>query len=168
MPHRCMECKNTIEGSSIDLSSGCPVCGGKKFQYIKPAKKAETDPHKITVIEYVAQAAEAEAKSEEKKPRPKALSKPEKVLKVKPIEVKPVAVKPIAAAPEVKVESKPPHVEKKNHHERIESVRILESGRYDLNLPILLSRKELVMSREDGVYVVDLPSALKMPKKKSR
>ncbi len=158
MPHRCMECKNTIEGSSIDLSSGCPVCGGKKFQYIKPPKKAETDPRKITVIEYVAQAAEAEAKSEEKKSRQKAPAKPEKVSKPRLI----------AVAPEAKAEIKPSPAEKKNHHERIESVRILESGRYDLNLPILLSRKELVMSKEDGVYVVDLPSALKMPKKKSR
>ena len=40
---------------------------------------------------------------------------------------------------------------------------------FDLNLPMLLNRKELVMSKEDGVYVVDLPSALKTtPKKKKR
>ena len=33
---------------------------------------------------------------------------------------------------------------------------------------MLLNRKELVMSREDGVYIVDLPSALKAPHKKKK
>ena len=66
------------------------------------------------------------------------------------------------------VKAKPEAKDKKPAHERIESVRILEKGRYDINLPILLNRKELVMSKEEGVYVVDLPSALKTPKKKKR
>jgi predicted nucleic acid-binding Zn-ribbon protein len=50
--------------------------------------------------------------------------------------------------------------------DRIESVRIVEHGTYDINLPLLLSRKELVTSKEEGSYTLDLNSALKSGKKK--
>jgi uncharacterized protein len=50
--------------------------------------------------------------------------------------------------------------------DRIESVRIVEHGTYDINLPLLLSRKELVTSKEEGNYTLDLNSALKPGKKK--
>jgi predicted nucleic acid-binding Zn-ribbon protein len=147
-----MECKNILESGDLDLNTGCPVCGGKKFQYIRAKKEIkeehkEKELRKLTVAEYVAHAAAAEPKQEKAReginaPKPKAA------------EAKP----PVKARPEAK--------DKKPAHERIESVRILEKGSYDINLPILLNRKELVMSKEDGVYVVDLPSALKTPKKK--
>ena len=145
-----MECKNILESGELDLNTGCPVCGGKKFQYIRAKKEIkekdkEKELRKLTVAEYVAHAAAAEPeKAQERKEAPK----------------------PKKAEPEVK--AKPEAKDKKTAHDRIESVRILEKGRYDINLPVLLSRKELVMSKEDGVYVVDLPSALKTPVKKKR
>lgn len=153
MPHRCMECKNILESGELDLNTGCPVCEGKKFQYIRAKKepKDAKDPKKLTVAEYVAHAAAAEARLE-KTPQLKA-AKAE-------LEIKTEA--------EADVKAKQEAEDKKPAHERIESVRILEKGRYDINLPVLLNRKELVMSKEDGVYVVDLPSALKTPKKKKR
>jgi hypothetical protein len=120
-----MECKNILESGELDLNTGCPVCGGKKFQYIR-------------------------ARKELRETREKELRKPK------------------TAEPEPVVKAKPEAKDKKPAHERIESVRILEKGSYDINLPILLNRKELVMSKEEGVYVVDLPSALKTPKKKKR
>jgi predicted nucleic acid-binding Zn-ribbon protein len=148
MPHRCMECKNILESGEMDIKTGCPVCGGKKFQYIRPHAK-EKDVRKLTVAEYVAHASAAEEDR-----RPREASKHKKA--------------DVAAATE---KPKPVEKEKKPEkpaHERIESVRIVEKGLYDINLPMLLNRKELVMSKEDGVYVVDLPSALKIPKKKKR
>ncbi len=136
MPHRCIECKNVLESGELDLDKGCPVCGGKKFQYIRPKKEAkEKDLRKLTVAEYVAHAAASEHGPEA--PGPKAEEPAEK--------------------------ARPEAHDKRPAAERIESVRILEKGRYDINLPVLLSRKELVMSGEEGVYVVDLPSALKTP-----
>ncbi len=149
MPHRCMECKNVLESGELDLT-GCPVCGGKKFQYMRPAKKErpdEKDPRKLTVSEYVTHAAAAEAGKEKA----------------------PVHGKHKHAKAESRIETKAGAETKATPaHERIESVRILEKGSYDINLPVLLNRRELVMSREEGVYVVDLPSALKAPKKKKR
>jgi predicted nucleic acid-binding Zn-ribbon protein len=130
MPHRCIECKSILESGELDLSTGCPVCGGKKFQYYKVKRDIKARGHKEA-------------------PAPKAEPADE---------AKPEAKEPEAREPEAR--------DKKAAHERIESVRILEKGSYDINLPVLLSRKELVMSKEEGVYVVDLPSALKTPKKK--
>jgi predicted nucleic acid-binding Zn-ribbon protein len=127
MPHRCIECNNVLESGELDLDTGCPVCGGKKFQYYKVKRDIKARGHKEA-------------------PEPKA-----------------------EPADEAKLEAGEPNAgDKKAAHERIESVRILEKGSYDINLPVLLSRKELVMSREEGVYVVDLPSALKTPKKKKK
>jgi predicted nucleic acid-binding Zn-ribbon protein len=156
MPHRCMECKNILESGELDLSTGCPVCGGKKFQYIRPPKKEPKDVRKLTVSEYVAQVAAAEAEPDEKPGHKEVKAKASKAGQV--VEAK--------AEPETK--AVPVVKDKKPAHERIESVRILEKGSYDINLPVLMNRKELVMSREEGVYVVDLPSALKTPKKKKR
>ncbi len=128
MPHMCVSCSHVLESGELDIDKGCPVCGGKKFQYIRPARK---DVRKLTVAEYVALAAEEEATEKKETPTP----------------------------PSEKKEAPKPQ-------DRIESVRILEKGRYDINLPVLLSRKEIVMSKEEGVYVVDLPSAMKAHKKK--
>lgn len=146
MPHRCMECKNIVESGALQLENGCPVCGCKKFQYVRPKKKDKEKEKekeaKPTVAEYVASVAEPV-----REPAPEV--KPQEVVDV---------VKP---APEVK-----PKAEEKKPA-GIESVLIHERGRYDINLPILLNRKELVMSKEEGIYIVDLPSALKAKKKKS-
>jgi uncharacterized protein len=168
LPHRCTECNSVLETGEMDLKTGCPVCGNKKFQYVGARKgedkEKEKDLRKLTVSEYVAHAEAEESKGEKKHVHKE--THPKEAPKPKPVETPEVeAVKTPEPKPEV--ESK----KDKKHHERIESVRIVEKGSYDLNLPVLLNRKELVMSKEDGVYVVDLPSALKTtaaPKKKKR
>lgn len=157
MAHRCMDCQNIIDGHAIDLTKGCPICGCKKFEYVRTKKAVKP---KITVAEYVSQLASSE-------PQPKPA--PE-VPELKPEELGIDRVKAEAEnvlKPEPAVAPKAPAA-KKGHNDRIESVRILEKGHYDINLPVLLNRKELVMSREDGVYIVDLPSALKSPRKKKK
>jgi len=50
---------------------------------------------------------------------------------------------------------------------KIESLRILSPGVYELNLDKLLERKEIVMQmKENGTYVVPLPSLLRKKKQK--
>lgn len=150
MPHRCTDCKNIIDSGSIDLKMGCPVCGCKKFQYVRPKKepKSASSP---TVAEYVAQAEKlARAELEASEATRENLQK---------------SVEP-AVKPEPKLEEpEPPVAAGREEGPRIESVRIIEPGTYDINLPVLMSRKELVMSKEEGSYFVDLPSALKPAKK---
>ena len=57
----------------------------------------------------------------------------------------------------------------KNHRigedETLESIRMPEPGRYELNLASLFEREELVMAIKEGTYLIDLSSAFKKSKK---
>lgn len=66
--------------------------------------------------------------------------------------------------PESKAETKPEEI-----GSRVESVRILSPGSYELNLESLLEREEIVMAlKEDGTYVVHLPSVFQKKKHHER
>ncbi len=68
--------------------------------------------------------------------------------------------------PESKTESEPKPLE---IGERVESVRILSPGSYELNLESLLERDEIVMAlKEDGTYLVHLPSVFQKKKPHER
>jgi hypothetical protein len=153
-----MECKNLIESGTIDLQKGCPLCGGKKFQYIRSRPSPDAKP---TVSEYVASAALREPQLEAKE---SPVSRyPERTSSGTSSAVRPIKELAQAKMPEHKPVKKPA-ADKLG--DRIESVRIVEHGTYDINLPLLLSRKELVTSNEEGNYTLDLNSALKPAKKK--
>ncbi len=63
-------------------------------------------------------------------------------------------------AKEVKAEMKSEEI-----GSRVESVKILSPGSYELNLGSLLQRDEIVMAlKEDGTYIVHLPSVFKKKK----
>jgi hypothetical protein len=47
----------------------------------------------------------------------------------------------------------------------LESIRMSEPGSYELNLPSLFEREELVMAVKEGTYLIDLSSAFKKSKK---
>ncbi|MGA9140980.1 MAG: Zn-ribbon containing protein [Methanocella sp.] len=175
MPHKCLDCKNVVESGTIDLQKGCPICGGKKFQYIRP--KPQPEDRQQTVSDYVSRAALREPQLEAKESpisripgrKPKEPSKdythveatPIKPTEHRPTEHRPTEHRQIAKA-------KPAARDDITQGEHIESIRIVENGTYDINLPLLLSRKELVMSREEGNYTVDLNSAMKPEKKKHK
>lgn len=147
-----MDCKNIVDSGSIDLKAGCPICGCKKFQYVRPKK--ETKPSSPTVAEYVARAEKVAREEYEasQATRENIQMTQDPVAKPGPDTPEPLS------APAAGRQEGP----------RIESVRIIEPGTYDINLPVLMNRKELVMSKEEGTYFVDLPSALKQPKKSWR
>ncbi len=66
--------------------------------------------------------------------------------------------------PESKEATKPEEI-----GERVESVRILSPGSYELNLESLLEREEIVMAlKEDGTYIVHLPSVFQKKKHQER
>ncbi len=57
-------------------------------------------------------------------------------------------------------------IEQEPEDERIESIRIMGPGSYELNLEALLERKEIIMAlKEDGTYMVHLPSVFDNKKK---
>jgi hypothetical protein len=159
-----MECNNLIESGTIDLQKGCPLCGGKKFQYIRARPSADARP---TVSEYVTAAALREPQLEAKE---SPISRYPERKSHETHETHETNTRPVKELAQAKMsEQKPtkkPTADKLG--DRIESVRIVEHGTYDINLPLLLSRKELVTSKEEGSYTLDLNSALKPEKKKKK
>lgn len=62
-----------------------------------------------------------------------------------------------------------PEAERKTEEDRVESVRILGPGSYEVNLDSLFERQELVMAiKEEGSYALHLPSVFKQKKDKSK
>jgi len=160
MPHKCMDCKNLIESGAIDLQKGCPICGGKKFQYIRPRVPPERKP---TVAEYVAAAALREPQAEAQ--GPPIAGRPEKRPPKPAAQEQPAAVPAALKKPEARPARKSPQ---DRLGERVESIRVVEQGTYDINLPLLLNREELIMSKGEGSYIVDLNSVLKSRRKKKK
>ena len=173
-----MECKNLIESGTIDLQKGCPVCGGKKFQYIRPRPTAQPEASP-TVSEYVASAALREPQVEAKEsPVPRRPGRASGATSAATSGGTPAgtlpAMRPVKELAQAKKqEYKPARKAPADRPadklgDRIESVRIVENGTYDINLPLLLSRKEFVTSKEEGNYTLDLKSALKTGNKKKK
>ena len=50
--------------------------------------------------------------------------------------------------------------------ERVESVRILSAGKYELNLERLAESQDIIIGVDDGKYMLDLPSMSKKKQKK--
>ncbi len=52
---------------------------------------------------------------------------------------------------------------------RVESIRILGPGSYEINIPALIERKEIVMAlKEEGNYVIHMPSAFNKKRAKTQ
>lgn len=48
---------------------------------------------------------------------------------------------------------------------KLESIKITAPGTYELNLPSLFERDELIMAVKEGTYFIDLSSAFRKGKK---
>ncbi len=136
MPHKCTRCESVFKDGAAIILNGCPKCGWNKFLYVR-----EVAPDPAAKIEPVAGEISPEAS--------KFIREVDEILGIKEV-----------AQPEKKVEA-----EAKEIGSRIESIRILAPGQYELNLESLLERKEIVMAlKEDGTYLVNLPSVFKVKK----
>ncbi len=138
MPHKCTRCESIFKDGAAIILNGCPKCGWNKFLYVKDERTAEKMEIPAGSI-------------------PPAASK--FIKEVDDI----LGNKPAPAQPELKgtkVETKPEEI-----GSRVESVRILSPGSYELNLESLLDREEIVMAlKEDGTYIVHLPSVFQKKK----
>lgn len=132
MPHKCTKCENVfVDGAAIILD-GCPKCGWNKFLYVRDENEKPESPGKKVESDppSIPEAASKFIKEVDEL-RQKKNAPDEKTIKEKPEEA----------------------------GSRVESVRILSQGSYELNLESLLERDEIVMGlKEDGTYVLHLPS----------
>lgn len=143
MPHRCTRCGTIFEDGDSVILSGCPSCGWNKFLYVKQGPEGFENPGRAALEE---QKLDLEASLDEV---------------VRNIDE--------ALASDEKEKEQKSENETKTDEERVESVRILGPGSYELNLDSLLERKELVMAiREEGSYALHLPSVFNQQKKNKK
>jgi len=141
MPHKCTRCEHIFEDGASVILNGCPNCGWNKFLY-------------VTNID-------GDAPPEDEKPK-----EPQDALVVDETTESTPAEKFIREIDEILGIEHEERSVKEDEGERVESVRILGPGSYELNLDSLLQRKEIIMAiKENGSYAVDLPSVFKKKKK---
>ena len=132
MPHRCTRCGTVFEDGDAAILSGCPNCGWNKFLYVRKGEETRENQDRPAEEE---QKLDLESSFDEV---------------VRNIDE--------ALASEEESEENEKEAEKEDK-ERVESVRILGPGSYELNLDSLFGRKELVMAiKEEGSYALHLPS----------
>ncbi|MDQ1261237.1 MAG: uncharacterized protein QG575_418 [Euryarchaeota archaeon] len=164
MPHICTRCNNVFD-SGEDILKGCPSCGWKKFMFVKkkPLDSKAQMPKSEQIItramgvrvppvmrekESLAIEVEASQGSFPATPRPPTPN----LLLEKELEGK--------RHLEDKHQS-----DGKSQEKTLESVKITAPGTYELNLPSLFERDELIMAVKEGTYFIDLASVFKKSKK---
>ncbi len=146
MPHRCTRCESIFKDGAAIILNGCPKCGWNKFLYVRDQGTAPDSAEKAGIA------------TQSTQPIPPAASKFIK-------EVDELLGNNTPEQPELKKTKE----ETKSESERVESVRILSPGSYELNLGSLLEREEIVMAlKEDGTYIVHLPSIFHKKKHQER
>jgi uncharacterized protein len=166
MPHICTRCNNVFQ-SGEDILKGCPVCGWKKFMFARTgiAGTGEEDSSSNHVI--------TKAMGVRVPPGRKAR---EKV--VDNVVIENVVKKErhaIGQNSEQKIKERPLSPATKRSEtvsetsgakgDKLESIKITAPGTYELNLPSLFEREELIMAVKEGTYFIDLSSAFRKGKK---
>jgi len=136
MPHICTRCNSVFE-SGEDILKGCPSCGWKKFMFVRKVPK-EADMPAIPQGQLITSAM--------------GVRKPPRGADMK--------LEMAREGQSIKKEPSHGEVEK-----ALESVKITAPGTYELNLPSLFERDELIMAVKEGTYFIDLTSAFKKSKK---
>jgi predicted nucleic acid-binding Zn-ribbon protein len=140
MPHKCTRCENVFHDGAAIILNGCPKCGWNKFLYVR----AITEPEPPGKFDESIPAAAS-----------KFIKEVDELLDIDATEKMPESNKKCVKTEEI--------------GERVESVRILSPGSYELNLESLFEREEIVMAlKEDGTYIVHLPSVFQKKKHKDQ
>jgi uncharacterized protein len=157
MPHICTRCNNTFE-SGEDILKGCPACGWKKFMFVR---KMQQEP-------------DLSGHSQERIiTRAMGVRLPPRRLETESIAIEktissarePDPSPQISALSPAKAESSSESELFPAGEKALESIKITAPGTYELNLPSLFERDELIMAVKEGTYFIDLTSAFKKSKK---
>ncbi len=167
MPHICTRCNNVFE-SGEDILKGCPVCGWRKFMFVherpaggdhEPEERIITRAMGVRVPPKMqAERAGAKERTRPEEERERRMPDERADPKTKSPEQAPTAA--IALRPETKIE-----LSSQAKGEKLESIKITAPGTYELNLPTLFEREELIMAVKEGTYFIDLSSAFRKGKK---
>ena len=146
MPHRCTKCGAVFEDGDSVILTGCPECKWNKFLYVR--------------AEEVAQSAEIR----ERETPPASDWKIEERIKEKETESIDSVLEDIDRALDSDDVNK-----KELNPDRVDSIRILDAGSYELNLGSIMDKEEIVVGiREEGQYAIDLPVMLQQSNKNKK
>jgi predicted nucleic acid-binding Zn-ribbon protein len=157
MPHICTRCNNVFHKGE-DILKGCPVCGWKKFLFTrKDPEDAEASVKGATITK---------AMGVRIPPRAELIVNDGKIGVTKGRDI----TQQIIPHAMVQKEIKPSSLQNKANLDakdeaKVESIRITAPGTYELNLPTLFDREELIMAVKEGTYLIDLTSAFRKSKK---
>jgi predicted nucleic acid-binding Zn-ribbon protein len=144
MPHKCTRCESIFKDGVAIILNGCPNCGWNKFLYVRDEKtvsRGETTKEKGMISQEAS----------------KFIKEVDELIGKRNDPVQ----------PEIRELKEKPRSEEIG--DRVESVKILSPGQYELNLESILKRDEIVMAlKEDGTYFVHLPSVFQKKKHQER
>ena len=156
MPHKCVRCGREFEDDDPVLVKGCK-CGASVFLYkrtISPGKKKELEeermPEKLRK--------ELEESQDELEKTRKDLEDAKKELEEKEITEEDLKWADKTFGRVAEEAKRPISLD-------IETVRMASRGKFGIDVGGMLSGKPMVMKVKDGVYYIDLPSAMKKVKK---
>ncbi len=175
MPHECTNCGRVFPDGSTEMLSGCPECGGTKFQY-HPETAPETAPEQETSADTaedtVSNTTEAVTPTAEDPPEDAAQSR------ARSTTVDPADLPAASTESAMPAESDAPSESTQTSadadsageeneevaelrtalNDQFESIKIVSPGEYELNLMELYDRDEHIISlMEDGRYAIDVP-----------
>lgn len=192
MSHICTQCKKVFD-EGTDVLKGCPSCGCKKFEFVRAGRPEGSrrlgdfdpgiggeilisremgvrKPPKRSSPQLRRQKSDQPTLSTEGSARSSDLS--DSHIPDKADRSAEKTLPPIEAPAGTRKSTIRAHTEKRADKSQakaiegsVESIRISEPGTYELNLPSLFERDELIMAVKDGTYLIDLSTALKKPKK---
>lgn len=161
MPHVCTRCNNIFE-SGEDILKGCPACGWKKFMFVRKMSPG-SDASGRSSERIITRAMGVRVPPRRSEKESTAIEK-----------TMPLARDPEPSLPLSTLPSTPPSTNSdvtpkselsKGDGRVLESIKITAPGTYELNLPSLFERDELIMAVKEGTYFIDLTSAFKKSKK---
>lgn len=158
MPHICTRCNNVFHKGE-DILKGCPVCGWKKFLFTRKDPVDSDVSVQGTMI--------TKAMGVRTPPRAELIVNDAKMVEAKRQAITEQAITPARVQKEeIKQLSLSDQADSEDNDEsKVESIRITAPGTYELNLPSLFEREELIMAVKEGTYLIDLSSAFRKNKK---
>jgi len=163
VPHICTRCDSVFQ-SGEDILKGCPICGWKKFMFVRKIS-AESKDQSAQTGQIITKAMGVRVPP---RGRPKVeIEREDIVREMPPQDDVPMdrssREKPIVQP--ANLPSRSSMIETSMKEEKLESIKITSPGSYELNLPSLFEREELIMAVKEGTYFIDLSSAFRKGKK---
>jgi hypothetical protein len=163
MPHQCTECEHVFPDGSKEMLSGCPECGGNKFQFLPEGASAEagtesgneaSDPEPASESDDAILADHETEDRAQADARSSVVDSAELPSRSPPSEESEPASEPDDGADLSRL--------REELNDQFESIRIVDHGQYELNLMELYKREEFIIAlQENGRYVIEVPESLR-------